>query len=698
MPFNPTTGVYTAPDNSWNPAVAGTVIDPDDWNATQEDYVDAINTLSTTFNVKEFGAVGDNVTDDTAAVQRAIDAAVAAGYGTVYFPGRGPYKINGTLDVSSNSYTRLAIVGDPAQAQINCGAVTGVVLFDGKASSFKTNALEFRNLYINISSGSSAPGNLAFDIENRQETVWDNVTIYGYREGIRLTTSWAPIIRNKCLFQDVLGKAVYASDSSFKGARISGNAFFGNGISLSQPCLNVGPGSGVSITENDFSTNYNPIQLNNVGGVQITGNYFEDSTLGSIEFVNTTGNSDSVLIAGNDLEAGGATTFQYVDGLTFINNRMFNWAVTYGATATRVLQYGNTLTGTASLGSPTYATSTTPMIASTQVSAFRFALAGGSQDVLYNDTGGGGDHTAIRSRELSANGRISVGGTTDPTTYYDQTLHLFRSATGGTVFGSWNSSSLSASTSVTVTSTSANALAVGRQGSTDPVLQVNANTASVATGISITGAPPAGGVALAAISSGTNENLAIDAKGSGTITLGGTSTGAITLTRAVTASSTISASGTVTSTASPGFTISGAAGTARRNAFQTSGSNRFQMGLTGDAESGGNAGSNFVWQTYDDSGVFIANAFTMTRSSGAISWIGDETILSATAIPAGGAAGAGYKFSSTANFGVFFGSGAPTLSAAKGSLYLRSDGSTTNDRAYINTNGSTTWTALTTAA
>lgn len=47
---------------------------------------------------------------------------------------------------------------------------------------------------------------------------------------------------------------------------------------------------------------------------------------------------------------------------------------------------------------------------------------------------------------------------------------------------------------------------------------------------------------------------------------------------------------------------------------------------------------------------------------------------------------------------VTFGSGAPTITAAKGSLYLRTDGSTTNDRAYVNTNGSTTWTALTTAA
>lgn len=71
---------------------------------------------------------------------------------------------------------------------------------------------------------------------------------------------------------------------------------------------------------------------------------------------------------------------------------------------------------------------------------------------------------------------------------------------------------------------------------------------------------------------------------------------------------------------------------------------------------------------------------------------------SGTAIPAGGTAGAGVTFSSATNFGTFFGSGAPTLSAAKGSLYLRSDGSGTTDRAYINTDGGTTWTALTTVA
>jgi hypothetical protein len=89
---------------------------------------------------------------------------------------------------------------------------------------------------------------------------------------------------------------------------------------------------------------------------------------------------------------------------------------------------------------------------------------------------------------------------------------------------------------------------------------------------------------------------------------------------------------------------------------------------------------------------------TTDPGTNAIAAVGPITANSGTAIPAGGTAGSGLKVSSTANFGIFFGSGAPTLSAAKGSLYLRSDGSGTSDRMYVNTNGSTTWTAVTTVA
>lgn len=94
---------------------------------------------------------------------------------------------------------------------------------------------------------------------------------------------------------------------------------------------------------------------------------------------------------------------------------------------------------------------------------------------------------------------------------------------------------------LTITATNANALAVGRQGTTAPALKVSTVTASSATGIEIIAAAAAGGVAVRAISSGTNENLTIDAKGSGTITIAGTSTGAVTITPATTITGLITA-------------------------------------------------------------------------------------------------------------------------------------------------------------
>lgn len=83
--------------------------------------------------------------------------------------------------------------------------------------------------------------------------------------------------------------------------------------------------------------------------------------------------------------------------------------------------------------------------------------------------------------------------------------------------------SLAAAT--TVTSTSANALAVGANGATNPVLKINAATASVATGLGITGAAAAGGLALAVISSGTNESSTWNSKGTGTLSIQSSATG-----------------------------------------------------------------------------------------------------------------------------------------------------------------------------
>lgn len=98
--------------------------------------------------------------------------------------------------------------------------------------------------------------------------------------------------------------------------------------------------------------------------------------------------------------------------------------------------------------------------------------------------------------------------------------------------------------------------------------------------------------------------------------------------------------------------------------------------------------------------TFPSTSATIARTDAANSFAGVQTVASATATPVGGSAAARLLFGTTAGFGIYYGTGAPTdLTAAQGSLYLRSDGDGVANRAYINSSAGsgTTWTAIATA-
>jgi len=66
--------------------------------------VPGLNNYNPTFepiSVTDFGAVGNGVTDDTAAIQAAINAAQTAGGGVIFLP-LGTYKISSTLTITGN--------------------------------------------------------------------------------------------------------------------------------------------------------------------------------------------------------------------------------------------------------------------------------------------------------------------------------------------------------------------------------------------------------------------------------------------------------------------------------------------------------------------------------------------------------------------------------------------------------------------
>lgn len=94
-------------------------------------------------------------------------------------------------------------------------------------------------------------------------------------------------------------------------------------------------------------------------------------------------------------------------------------------------------------------------------------------------------------------------------------------------FGTIGSAAISAAGTITGTSASASALAVGRLGATTPALKVDASAATQVTGLEIVANAAASGVAVRAISSGTDETLNVNAKGAGLISVGGVSTGLV---------------------------------------------------------------------------------------------------------------------------------------------------------------------------
>jgi hypothetical protein len=220
------------------------------------------------------------------------------------------------------------------------------------------------------------------------------------------------------------------------------------------------------------------------------------------------------------------------------------------------------------------------------------------------------------AKDCTFSGTVTFSGTTNLAGVSLTNL----TATGNTVLGNAVTDTTAITGATSITSTSASALVVGANGDTNPVLKVVASTASQATGIKIVGAAAAGGVDVTAISSGTNENLTINAKGSGTVSINPTGTGNISLGRATTVNGQFQANGPALLAASESIAAGGGA-----NCYTS-----------------------------------VGQGATAPR--------------------------------------IVAGSGAPTIAAPKGSLYLRIDGSGVGDRMYVNTDASTTWTAVTTAA
>lgn len=194
-----------------------------DPNLTAQDYVkasDFMSDSSSTINVKNFGALGDGVTDDSIAIRKAFAAANAIGGGTVYFP-PGTYLVSADPNTPTNNIScairipnRVQMLGSGMQSTIiklaassNCSVLSNYVSKDGVEANAEFIAV--RNLKIDGNKASQSSGHginfttypnssqATNDIDFDTHQLFENVEIYGCKEnGFVMTGRSSAILYN----------------------------------------------------------------------------------------------------------------------------------------------------------------------------------------------------------------------------------------------------------------------------------------------------------------------------------------------------------------------------------------------------------------------------------------------------------------------------------------------------------------------
>lgn len=157
------------------------------------------------YNVFDYGAVGDGVTDDTAAIQAAITAAASRPFSCLYLP--GCFYASRSLVLPLGYAGRIGVKGDSQMSSRLIVGGTGYGFAFDLSSGAAASAAEFRDLSFTTANGVTSAGAVRLDWgviasnESRTGPVIHGITIEGgwgggFVDGIVLNNSWHSRIAN----------------------------------------------------------------------------------------------------------------------------------------------------------------------------------------------------------------------------------------------------------------------------------------------------------------------------------------------------------------------------------------------------------------------------------------------------------------------------------------------------------------------
>lgn len=316
----------------------------------------------TIVSVKDFGAVGDGVTDDRAAIQAAMTTAAGK---TLYFP-PGTYRVelpsggslatpaaNTTIAGYSKSNTFLDIRTTSTTYLNAIGIGNNNVVFRDLKIGFTLQATQLASLFI---FGEATSGFSLINCELLSSNSASNLTHYSYllnlpspsTSGVSDVTVQGCVIHN---WHFTLLKT-NTSQSVDRRWKIVNNWFYDNETSHWSPNSPSGTHDDVLIQGNTFGSIYGTtagavhmVGLASVTNCRIVANAFKGLSAG--EAIHVEENSDNLVVADNTIEIGELTNqVTWGDAIRILDNSI-------GGTSnnpTRVTITGNTIKRTGSQG------------------------------------------------------------------------------------------------------------------------------------------------------------------------------------------------------------------------------------------------------------------------------------------------------------------------------------------------------------
>jgi hypothetical protein len=316
------------------------------------------NRITDLIDVRDYGAIGNGIADDTAAIQAAVNAVMSLpGGGRLYAPA-GTYLINTAVAIQKNASKTLRFFGDGASTVFKAGpSLVSGAIFNLGAGSSAAGGMDCV-----ISSMSIQPqvgvNHTGFVCLNMNGIVFQDVHFGAVQNGVTLNACFATrFISCQWILTGLYAVYSYTAAHNIILDRCSAFSVGSNVLRLD------GATNNIVIQNCDFESCGNVYSV--AGGsssIRVTGSYIEYTT--NLEFFHQ-GLCYDVIVEGNWIAlngggsgaglGGGTATYQNWSRGSFKHNSGYNMTIAWDTTVSDVDVGGNFSVGSFSVGAAPFA-------------------------------------------------------------------------------------------------------------------------------------------------------------------------------------------------------------------------------------------------------------------------------------------------------------------------------------------------------